>query len=115
MSIREGASAPLSDIVATLQQAPVNPMPKAEDWRQMIARASVEGHIAEVSEEFYWYFLEVLPPKYMDCHCFCFAEGAEPLRVFWRRGDRYFVRYLTWGETEAFCHSAHMPLDYWAY
>ena len=34
----------------------------------------------------------------------------EPLKFFWKRGGRFFVRPLTWMETTVFCRLADTPL-----
>ena len=96
----------LAEFVAFLRQAEIVHRPDGEEWKAMIARISVTGTIAEIDAETYWYFLEVLPPKYMNGGLFAFAEGAESLRVFWRNGDAYFCRPLTWDETQEFCRLA---------
>ena len=76
----------------------------------MIRRISLP-QIAEIDEETFWYFLEVLPPKYQGSGCFAFAEGAEPLRFFWRRKG-YFCRQLTASETAAFCQLVHIEIPW---
>jgi hypothetical protein len=81
----------------------------------MLKRISVEGRIAEVDEETYWHFLEVLPPRYVDERFFCFAEGMEPLRLFWREGRRYFTRQLNWQQTYRLCDLAEIPRAYYLY
>lgn len=68
------------------------------------------GTTCEVDEKTYFYYLEVLPPQFMDARCYCFAEGAEPYLLFWRRDDRYFARQLTMAETEAISKLAGIPL-----
>ena len=78
----------------------------------MRARMSVTGRHAEIDEETWTWFLECLPPKFMGGGYFAFAEGAEPLRIFWKRGGRFFVRPLTWDETQVFCRLAHIPLPH---
>jgi len=78
----------------------------------MIARISVAGKIAAIDEETFWYFLEVLPPKYQGGNLFAFAEGAESLRIFWQNGDAYFCRQLTWNETQEFCRLARIPVPW---
>ncbi len=88
-----------------------------ETWKRTMRRIAVFGETAEVDEQTYWHFLEVLPPQWMDgdTFTFCFAEGMEPLRLFWRRGERYFCRRLTWEETHAFCDLAGLRRDYYFY
>ena len=86
------------------------PLPNGEHWKDMIQRISVEQQIAEVDKQTYWYFLEVLPPRFMNSRCFCFAEGFEPFRMFWERDGKFFCRRLTWDETKAFCRLARCRL-----
>jgi hypothetical protein len=106
------ASTTLGEYVAQLQQADVIPRPEDEDWPALIARISLPGQIAAIDEETFWYFLEVLPPKYQRGGLFAFAEGAEALRLFWQKGDRYFCRQLTWDETTIFCRLARISLPW---
>ena len=101
--------ATLAEAVARLQQAEIVPRPDGEEWSALINRISIPGKIAAIDEETYWYFLEVLPPKYQRGNLFAFAEGAEALRIFWQKGNDYFCRQLTWDETRTFCRLAHIP------
>ena len=78
----------LGEFLAQLQTVEIIPCPEAEEWADLINRISVPGRINEVTEDTYWYFLEVLPPKHMRCSMFAFAEGAEPIRLFWRKDHR---------------------------
>ena len=62
------------------------------------------GEMAEVDEELFDYFLEVLPPVHMlytahigaDNHIqrasFGFAEGYERVTAFWRKDGRFFAQ-----------------------
>lgn len=64
------------------------------------------GETIEIDEDMYFYWLEVLPPVFMDKpisfpdknhpirYDFGFAEGAEPITLFWRSPDRqrFFCR-----------------------
>src|SRR3954453_1468624 len=94
----------LRDFLTQLNVALRIPLPPSEEWPEHVERISVPGRIAEVTEEHYYYWLEVLPPKYMSGSLFAFAEGAEPLRLFWQDGDfRFWMRCLTWDETKTFC------------
>ena len=52
------------------------------------------------------------PWTYLLVGFFAFAEGAEPLRLFWQKADRYFCRQLTWPETQTFCRLAAIPLPW---
>ena len=90
----------------------VTELPEEEDWPALIQRISVPGRINEITEETYWYFLEVLPPRLFNGNEFCFAEGDEPLRLFWFRQGRHFCRQLTPEETHHVCDASGLPRDY---
>ena len=87
-------------------------LPDDEVWPDLMERISVPGRINEIAEETYWYFLEVLPPKLFNGNQFSFAEGDEPLRLFWRQQGRCFCRQLTREETERVCDLSGLPRDY---
>lgn len=90
------------------------PLPPSEEWKEHVERISIPGRVAEITEEHYDYWLEVLPPKYMAGGLFAFAEGAEPLRLFWRgKDERFWMRQLTWDETTEFCRLASLSFPYW--
>jgi hypothetical protein len=74
-----------------------------EEWKDLVARISVEDRVAEVDEETYLYWLEVLPPRWMNGSHFCFAEEEEPFRLFWGRTGNFFCRQLSRDETLLFC------------
>jgi hypothetical protein len=95
--------------LADLRTSPVLPRPDGEPWAALIARISAPGRAAEVTEETYGYFLDVLPPRWLG-EGFMFAEGAEALRYFWKANGRYYCRQLTWDETGAFCAVAGVPV-----
>ena len=80
----------------------------------MIARISDPGRAHEIDKAIYQYFLGVLPPLWMDADGFAFAEGDEPLRLFWFEADdpRYRVRQLTGHEHTTFCALAGLPPSY---
>jgi hypothetical protein len=77
----------------------------AGTWDAFI-KAMHSGEEVEIDEEMYYYWLEVLPPVFMGRtlgfpdpqhpmrYDFGFAEGAEPITVFWRNPDRtrFFCR-----------------------
>ena len=102
----------LGEFVAQLQQAETMPRPDNEQWQAHVERISVPGRIAEVTEDEYFYWLEVLPPKYQRGGLFAFAEGAEAFRLFWHLQERYFCRQLTWDETKEFCRLARVSLPW---
>lgn len=69
-------------------------------WDRFIA-AMHSGQQFECDEEMWYYWLEVLPPVHMGRNvilpdgqqlraAFGFAEGAEPVTVFWKFAGRYF-------------------------
>ena len=61
------------------------------------------GRKCEVSEEVQFYFLELLPPRWMHGSMFTFGEGCGPFRLFWQTDGRFFGRELTDEETGLFC------------
>src|SRR5262249_49989665 len=104
-------SSGLKHFLAHLSAAERIPLPVTDEWTTHVRRISVPHRIAEVSEEHYWYWLEVLPPHYQSGSLFAFAEGREPLRLFWQEADgRRWCRQLTWDETRTFCTLAGIPL-----
>lgn len=88
------------------------PRPEPEEWGDTIERIHVTGRINEVTEETYWYFLEVLPPKMMRSNFFAFAEGQEPLTLFWESNGKHFCRRLTEEETTRFCEASGLSKNY---
>jgi hypothetical protein len=72
-------------------------------WAEFIM-AMRSGNKIEIDKEIYYYFLEVLPPIFMNRELpfpdpkhpmrygFGFAEGAEEIKVFWREGEKYFCQ-----------------------
>jgi hypothetical protein len=89
------------------------PLADRDEWSEHVGRISVPGRIAEVTEEQYYYWLEVLPPRFMNVSLFAFAEGAEAFRLFWKdRDGRFWARQLTWDETVTFCSLARIPLPH---
>lgn len=100
----------LPELIALLKQGPVEPLPPGEEWGQMIARTSAAGRVAEIDEETYGYFLDVLPPRWMGPGGFAFGEGADLLRLLWRFGGRYFCRQLSDEENLLFCRLARIGL-----
>ena len=70
---------------------------------EMIPLTNQEGRTVRINEETWWYFLEVLPPRWMSGSAFMFCEGYDRFRLFWQRSHQYFVRLLTEEQTETFC------------
>ena len=73
---------------------------------------SVADRIAQITEETWYWFLEVLPPKLHGGSWFAFAEGQEPLKIFCRQRGQHFCRQLTWEETWRVCEASGLPRDY---
>lgn len=104
----------LSLFVDQLKEGEVVPRPEAESWDAHVERISVAGHIVEITEDEFDYWLEVIPPHWMNGSHFCFAEGSEAFRFFFRdrQTDRYLCRQLTWEETIQFCELAGLPIPW---
>jgi hypothetical protein len=78
----------LSDFVAQLKRGSVAELPRdSESWEQVVERISKPGVITEVTEDTYRWFLNVLPPRWIDRSHYCQAEGLEPYRLFWSDRD----------------------------
>lgn len=92
----------------------ITEQPDNEAWTDMIERIKRADAVHQISEEIYWYFLEVLPPKWQGGRGFAFCEGAEPLQLFWQQNKDYLTRSLTWEETERFCAASGTPRQYWS-
>ena len=82
------------------------PKPENESQREMLDRIMAASGPCEIDQETDFWYLEILPPRFMRDNYFCFAEGVEPFRLFWSRGARYFVRSLDWQQTENLCRLA---------
>ena len=96
-------------------EADATPQPENEPWPKTIERISNAARIAEITEETWWYFLEVLPPKLHAGNWFAFAEGQEPLRIFWRKRGKHYCRQLTEEQSMQVCELTDLPKDYGAY
>ena len=70
---------------------------------EMIPLTNQEGRTVRINEETWWYFLEVLPPRWMSGSAFAFTEGYDRFRLFWERSGEYFVRQLTEEQSDRFC------------
>lgn len=101
-----------------LMSGQAEPLPVGEAWTDMIRRIHVEGQIHRITEETYDYFLEVLLPRWLSGRAFAFAEGQDPLQLFWYRGQddaaEHFTRRLTDDEIDRFCRYVRLPRDYGA-
>jgi hypothetical protein len=113
-------STTLREYIAQLKRAPAVSAPPSDNWKEHVECISVPHRVCEVSEEDYFYWLEVLPPKWMRSSSFCFGEGYDPFRLFWaqraapawcrqNQTSRYYCRQLTDDETDTFCRLAGMP------
>lgn len=104
--------AALAPLLQTLMDGNVLAQPDDEPWADTIARLH-SGHIVEVTEETWDYFLEVLPPKLQRGSWFAFAEGQEELTLFWVRQECFYARRLTWEQTFQLCDATGRPREYW--
>jgi hypothetical protein len=100
----------LQDYFLELTTGEIVPRPENETWEAAMKRMESASWPAESDEETYFYFLGVLPPRFMYGSYFCFAEGMEPFQLFWERNERYFVRTLDWHQTRNFCRLADIPV-----
>lgn len=97
--------------MADLKTGTMVPAPPDEPWDAMIKRINTEGQINEVTAETYEYFRDVLPPRWIG-KGYAFAEGDEPLTLFWptfvlegvplKRRAIYLARLLSWEQSEKF-------------
>ena len=115
MSPEQPTAGGLKEYVHSLFEGDADPVPDNEEWAAAVERLSVTGRINEISEDVYFEFLEVLPPKLLRGSFFAFAEGQEPLRVFMRRQERYLGRLLTQEETDRMCELTGPPKNYGGY
>jgi hypothetical protein len=95
--------------------AEVTKQPAEEDWYAFAERISVPGRINEITEDAYQFFLESSPPKLLGTSRFCWADGEQPLRVFWTTDGRYYCRQLTRQETNRLCDASGLPREYAIY
>ena len=108
----------LTGLLTKLSAGNADQMPDVETWEQIIRRIHVTGRIHRITEEVFDYFLEVLPPRWMRGPYFAFAEGADPLQLFWFRerqeseATEHFTRKLTDDEIDQFCKLSRIPRDY---
>lgn len=103
-------STSLKSYLQELTAGGASPMPEHETWEAAMVRMAAASEPAEIDEETYFWFLEVLPPRFMAGSYFGFAEGAEPIRLFWKRNGRYYVRSLDWTQTKNLCRLANTPV-----
>ena len=115
MSPEQPTAGGLRQYVLSLFEGEAVPQPENEEWAAAVERLSVPGRINEISEDIYFEYLEVLPPKLLRGSFFAFAEGQEPFRVFLRRQERYLGRLLTQEETDRLCELTGLPKNYGGY
>jgi hypothetical protein len=90
------------------QEGQPSPLPDNESWADMIRRISDESRPAEIDEKTFYYFEGVLPPKLAHGCWFAFAEGMEPLTIFWQDEGRFFARRLNWNQTSTLYRTLHV-------
>ncbi|CAN5897567.1 hypothetical protein BH23PLA1_BH23PLA1_05890 [soil metagenome] len=62
------------------------------------------GTIVLIDEETYFYFLELLPPRFQMSGQFFFGEGTGTFIFLWRASTgKYYARPLSDEETDTFC------------
>jgi hypothetical protein len=104
--------ASLAELLAQLKRGVAAPLPPGEPWGEMIGRISTAGVIAEVDEETYDHFLNVLPPRWLGRGGYAFGEGYDRLRLFWSRAPgQFFCRQLDDQEHRTFCRLAGIGLS----
>lgn len=99
----------LAAMLHWLKSLPATASHGGEAWSAMIVRIRRTGIVHEIDEATYQYFLEVLPPVWIGAGGFAFAEGNEPVRLFWSEGPVFRVRQLTAVEHATFCALAGLP------
>jgi hypothetical protein len=90
----------LAELLARLKGGVAVPIPEGgENAEAYHERIFTSGLKTEVTEEQYFYWLEILPPRWMRGSHFCFAEGEAPFCLFWhdREARRYFPGSLAAG------------------
>ena len=100
----------LKSYLEELTEGEAAPLPADNTWEATMEWMQHGSGPAEIDEETYFWFLEVLPPRIMVGHYFCHAEGMEPFRLFWKRNGCYFVRSLDWRHTKTLCRLARIPV-----
>jgi len=86
--------------------------PEHEEWKDTIERIHRTDQVHTVTEETYYYFLEVLPPQWMSGPFFAFAEGQEELTIYFERNGEYFGRRLTHEQSMRFCETSGLSKSY---
>ena len=60
------------------------------------------GWVVPITEEIYFWFLDLLPPRWMSGADFVFAEGGNTLRLFWQERGGYYGLEMTEEESDTF-------------
>ena len=113
--------ATLQDLIDHLTAGDADPLPESETWGDTMNRIHVPDRVHRITEEVFVQFLELLPPRWMHAQYLAFAEGQEPLQLFWLRKRvtalpaEYFTRRLTELEVEQFCELTGVPQNYGDY
>ena len=81
----------LRGLLEALKRGDDNPAP----WLE-------EGLVSQISEEAYFEYLEMLPPRWMRGSSFIYAEGSNAFLLCWQH-NAFFARQLTEAETARFC------------
>jgi len=102
----------LRDVLTELAAGDPAPLPACEDWQATIERIHVTGRVHAITEEIFDYFLDVLPPKLHGGPWFAFAEGQQPLTIFWRNRGTHYCRRLTEEETGHICTASGLSRNY---
>ena len=109
-SDRESMQQVFHDLTAGYEAA--RRAPDVDQWTELIQTITVAGRIYAITEDTYFYFLEVLPPRLQRGCFFAFAEGQEPLRIFWTRCGQHYCRQLDDEETRRVCRASGLPPNY---
>ena len=96
-------------------ESEVTEQPVDEDWYAFVERVSVPGRINEITGDAFRLFLESSPPRLLGRNRFCWADGDDPLRMFWTTVGRYYCRQLTRQETNRLCDASGLPREYGMY
>lgn len=73
------------------------------------ARLLIPLLIVEVDHELFECFAERVSED--NVRELMLVRNGEPIRYFWRQGDRCYMRLLTWEQSEHFCRLAEFPMS----
>jgi hypothetical protein len=72
------------------------PLPSEEEWAEMLARTAHPGRVCEIDEATYQHFRWAQISRWSaPTGEWAFADGDDPLRLFWKAGGRFYCRQLT--------------------